>query len=521
MSLLTRASSRFPAFASLSAAAMVGTVFAAILFGFSVQHMALFAAAALLASVLFARPQRMVYWAIAVSPVMRFPGFFQYVDQLKAIFLLGILAGWALLRLRDSVLGVEPGHLPERPDAELRRLDLLFLLFATWAVFCWTFRVEEDVLREHTALQIAFPLVSHLFVIGFFFIFRDLFRRDEAAIRRASILIVFCGLVVACIAITQFLIIQYDLLPFLKRILIPEIDRQQVGFGERNRFFFGSYRSTGIFNHPNAVGIYLALICPITLACYHAYRRLGGVRIFFLAAGGVIALGIVCCGARGAFLNVAVSLGILTVVYGTKGILMTSIQAIAGVLGGGILWASLQTGDYLRIENLLSGRQVIWKSAWTLFLESPIWGWGPGSFQELFFRYFGFASERDWQIAQASLKAAGQPDFMIGFGAHNLFLNYGVEMGLVGVALIFLFYAIYFSRMLRYLRAHAVIADSYFHLIVGCFAAVSGNLAHSFFESTTNFNFYPIGITFAALIAISMALTGRTVSQSVFKTLLR
>jgi len=100
-----------------------------------------------------------------------------------------------------------------------------------------------------------------------------------------------------------------------------------------------------------------------------------------------------------------------------------------GVVGVIAAWASLTFADQLgrlavspALEDLTTGRSLLWNAAWEKFLDRPLFGWGAGSFSIDLGQYLpgvGLYRAEDLSV----LTTAG--------GAHNALLNVLAERGLL------------------------------------------------------------------------------------------
>lgn len=71
-----------------------------------------------------------------------------------------------------------------------------------------------------------------------------------------------------------------------------------------------------------------------------------------------------------------------------------------------------------KLGTSIGHRISLWRAGWSLFLERPVFGWGPGNYTE--------------QLKQLTIEYAGYPLLFSHF--HNVFLNAGVRSGSVGIA---------------------------------------------------------------------------------------
>ncbi|MDW7711863.1 MAG: O-antigen ligase family protein [Deferrisomatales bacterium] len=82
------------------------------------------------------------------------------------------------------------------------------------------------------------------------------------------------------------------------------------------------------------------------------------------------------------------------------------------------------------VYEYTSGRTQIWKNGLLLFLDSPIYGHGQNTFLPL-----------------------NTKRFQLGFSAHNAYLTYMVEQGLIGLSIFVFLLSRIFSHLLRQLRS--------------------------------------------------------------------
>lgn len=98
------------------------------------------------------------------------------------------------------------------------------------------------------------------------------------------------------------------------------------------------------------------------------------------------------------------------------GLLLIGTGIFLGGGGAGITkWTLLITGDE---RSSLSSREMIWRSAWKMIQDSPVFGIGPGRFQEVYLEYQRFYPPYlEWAVPHP----------------HNLFLSFWLSSGIFGV----------------------------------------------------------------------------------------
>jgi O-antigen ligase len=186
-------------------------------------------------------------------------------------------------------------------------------------------------------------------------------------------------------------------------------------------------RATGSFGIPNSQGVFMALLIPpvafvaLDRASSAARRAAAALALAALAFGFVLAV------SRGAWLALATALFL-------RALLMPG-RSMAHRIGGAALALVLTAATVLvlyhtfpimhvRVAQLVAdmgehSRPIIWRGAWEIFKEHPVFGGGAGCFDFLFeaFRPIGFHDEPVY--------------------AHCDYLNTLCDYGLVGFVLVF------------------------------------------------------------------------------------
>lgn len=196
-----------------------------------------------------------------------------------------------------------------------------------------------------------------------------------------------------------------------------------------------SYRISGLFiGHANVMAGFLNLVIPIALVRLlrspdRTNRVLWGIGIVLFALTEYFA------SSRGGWISGVGAIGVtLMLCYlarfgrgfralreqlrklGRLRVALIAITAvIVAVLFGLLLLRQSQSAP--GHAPVSTARSSIWKPAWTIFLRSPIWGHGPGSFSVL------FAQEK------------GLPPGFATSHAHNILLQICVEGGVLGLLL--------------------------------------------------------------------------------------
>ena len=212
----------------------------------------------------------------------------------------------------------------------------------------------------------------------------------------------------------------------------------------------GALRAYGNFDQPNPFAGYLALLLPLAVLMAACTENPPGFRLLALVAGLTILGGIGLSQSRGAWLGVAVTTGVLLLVWSrrTRRLLVPivgvglagSALAVSGLLPASLLDRVSQSIAYfgvfdVRTVDLTSEnfsvveRMAHWQAGWYMFLDHPWLGVGAGNYAEAYPNYY----------VSTWLDPLGH--------AHNYYLNMLAELGIVGGLVLLLVMALIFHQL--------------------------------------------------------------------------
>jgi O-antigen ligase len=224
----------------------------------------------------------------------------------------------------------------------------------------------------------------------------------------------------------------------------------------------GAIRLTASFSHPNSLAAYLAMVIPFVLGAFYQNRR--WIYIILLP---LLIFTIIFTYSRGAWIGLAVSLFVFASLQDRK--LILALMAL-GLLSWFFLPDSLldRIKDIYNLENATTKmRFELWKEAWNLFLQKPIFGHG--------LKTFSLLLEKGY--------------------AHNCYLQMLVELGLFG----FLSFVSILIVFFRY-----VLGKNSRGLSLGLGCAIVASVVHSF--SDTNLYSIPIATFFWLILGVGLAI---------------
>lgn len=429
-------------------------------------------------------------------PITRFPLISQYVGQIKISFFVLVLFIWLVSKNKEELYSLVGNP-----------FSIFFFLTALLMSINILFSIDKSISLN--------SFFAHLIEFGFFYLFLDTFRDKK---KLSGLLFVFflSGLLTAFIGVMQYLIYEYKLFPRLGVVFLPEVHRYGINFYSTNiEEQLGSigYRSVGTFYHPNLLGLYLSMVVPMALALMLAKKSLEE-KILMLIIITVMIAGIVCSGSRGSLLSVMVS-GLFIFIFLRKYMSKfdTAFFIAVPVIIAVKFYAKIIY--YLRLYDILSYRDLIWDNALKIIYLHPWAGIGLGTFFKEYISRFGLPSLIDFEITIKDVAVTGSSDWLRGFHAHNLFLNYSAELGLFAIPLFLLFYILFFLMFFHAFKIRDRISRNEYVIIVGSCGVMVGNFIHSFFESAVNFYDFSIGIAFVLIagMGVSLVLSYRNKNQ--------
>ncbi|MBP6506768.1 MAG: O-antigen ligase family protein [Opitutaceae bacterium] len=256
----------------------------------------------------------------------------------------------------------------------------------------------------------------------FWVVLNDL--RGVAARRLLLFALVLTGFVSVALAGYQFLVRPDWLM----------MGRQQVDQ------FIG--RSTGPFGIPNSLAGLLLLLLPPVAALLLRRRATAMERVLSGYLVAVFAWGLILTASRGAWLGLALAVAVWPLLAGRR----SWRRRMGQVLAVSLIIVAVGTTIYLaapkmraRFDALVQDagektRPIMWRGAWQLFRENPVWGSGAGSYNVLFEKHRPESYQLDSQWA------------------HNDYLNTLSDYGAVGFGLFFGAVALVGTLGVRYAR---------------------------------------------------------------------
>lgn len=424
---------------------------------------------------------------IFLMPITRIPLKTEYIKLLKYVLFASLLLYWMIKKVFSS----DREAWSSVKNNIFNRFSVVFILFLSATLI--------NSIDFNTSVK---TLFMHMFTLAYLYIFSDLLYK-KALLKKAVTLFLLEGAFVSLIAILQYMVVQYNFLTPLAQFILPAVQRRALTEGRLAFLSFAGYRSVGTLQHFNLLGIYLAMVFPLCISLFF-YTREKVKRLGLICIAIMTVVASLASGSRGALLSLVISAIFLLIFYWKRFPKIIVISLLVLFLCVAAI-SSEQIKLFLRLSGGISSRDIIWRNAFAMFKEHPLLGSGLGTFPQQYLSRFGFPSLYDIEYVLNELTVTGSSeDVLMGFTAHNLFLNYAVETGIFSLALISLFYVIYFVAFSKFIRKKRNESNFYYALALGCAAIIAGTLVHSFFEATISFYHFAVSLPFIFIVSISI-----------------
>jgi O-antigen ligase len=283
-----------------------------------------------------------------------------------------------------------------RPGLCFRRPPVAFWWFAA---YLWLFAMA-GLLAEHTQ-EAAKWFFNYFLVAMLFWVGANLMTRTRVA--RSALLAFAAGCSV--VALLSFL----------------NVGTALVGTGD-------TARRVVLAQDANLLGANMALGLVILLSFAATSRWGWSAWPLALGSAGLMGYCLLQSGSRGATLALALGLAASACRFGFRAMARGTVVA---VLATAVLFAAVSCSETMRQRYLqsfeqgkLAGREQIYPEAWQMFLEKPVFGWGPiDNNYELGWRTVSY---HIGNRAAAGLAPSPMKDF------HNLLLDAVTSVGAVG-----------------------------------------------------------------------------------------
>ncbi len=260
-------------------------------------------------------------------------------------------------------------------------------------------------------------------------------------------------------------------------------------------------RASSTLGNPNFLAGHLLLFIP--LLYIYAFLEKGAARIVYAVMAIIFTTALLLTQTRGAYLGWAASVIAASAFASAFNIIKRRAAVIlaSAVLLAGLVFVILNPSAFDRIKSAVSMddeagkiRVTLWKNSMKLISDKPVFGTGAGNFP-ITYPYYQSANMKPSDFEKADYYKSGH--------AHNDFIQFAAEYGLLAAGFFFMFVFVFFRCALSAMKEN----ESGRSAAAGIAAGMIGLLVHAFFNFP--FQIVPTCAAFFALAAYTCALAGR------------
>jgi O-antigen ligase len=243
-------------------------------------------------------------------------------------------------------------------------------------------------------------------------------------------------------------------------------------------------RYGGIYSNINAAGVLLSTAVPV-IVFFLSKEKHQASRIFYFVLLAIISVSLIITNSRASILAAAVGTFIYLFLVNRK--ILKKLLLISTLF---VLILFFFTPVYelistvLRFERIVNTRSYIWDIAYDIISNNIIFGVGPGMFPNFIYKYLPvMLGTWDEQSINFVYSEAG-----LGH-AHNFFLFYFSELGLMGLFFTVAFAVLFFNLAFQYFNKFKENNIADFKLAALAISLFTGALARGIFESIGIFSY--------------------------------
>ena len=243
-------------------------------------------------------------------------------------------------------------------------------------------------------------------------------------------------------------------------------------------------RYGGIYSNINAAGVLLSTAVPV-IVFFLSKEKHQASRIFYFVLLAIISVSLIITNSRASIL--AAAIGTLIYLFLINRKLLKRLLLFSSLF---VVILILFTPIYdlistvLRFERIVNTRSYIWDIAYDIISNNIIFGVGPGMFPNFIYKYLPvMLGTWDEQSINFVYSEAG-----LGH-AHNFFLFYFSELGLLGLLFTVAFAVLFYNLAFRYFNKFKGSNYTDFRITALAISLFTGALARGIFESIGIFSY--------------------------------
>ncbi len=289
-----------------------------------------------------------------------------------------------------------------------------------------------------------------------------------------------------------------DIWLIIKSLLISSLilsfgaiyDLSKINFDLLTFSVDAQFRSGGLFGNVNAVAGFFAVSIPLGISLFFLELRIWNKNII-ISLVFLLIIGLIITVSRSGFLSVIISSFIILFYFKRKVFWRLFFSSFASLF---ILFLIDDIREIifslLRFDAGLSQRDHYWNLTLDMFKDNPIFGVGPGAWGKEMFNYFPVMMDTfEGQLLQYG--------FLLTEGAnaaHNIYLVFLSEMGILGLIVISVFVFVFYFMIWKIVRQTNNLCRDKYILTIGIAAIGAGMFIRGFFDSINLFSFGWISI---------------------------
>lgn len=375
----------------------------------------------------------------------------------------------------------------------LRREPLIFDRFFFWMLLFLVVQAISAVFAFDTAVAIGEVMNYALEGMALYFLVLNLVR-NEAQLRRVVWAIALAAALLGAIALWQEVTQTYE--------------NNYWGLAQRKGSFEteqeGDWRDrvAGPLNEPNFFAQMLVLAAPLALFRARGERH-PALQLAALLAAALIIIGVVLTFSRGGMLALSATLVATAYLWRMRpwqialaGALLIGVVLLVAPTTISRLQSIAQTQALVQDDSggpedkSIEGRYVENMAAIYMFLDHPVIGVGPGNYRELYVSYA--------EPIGGYVRYYGRP-------AHNLYLSFAAELGLIGLSIFLIMLGLQLRDLLHLRRVYRHNRHDIVNLALGLAVGLLGYLVAGLFLHLAYQRYFWIAMALAsAAVRIAM-----------------
>ncbi len=236
-------------------------------------------------------------------------------------------------------------------------------------------------------------------------------------------------------------------------------------------------RVSGIYNSPNAVGLLLAVVMPLVIPfCFKDFTG-NNYNYYFILFLIFLSTALIITNSRSSMLSFLISAAYIFYYFNRKlfiKVLVTSLVLFLVLLF--IPFFNDLLSLLFRTDRIFSNtRGFFWSVAFDIIKNNPVFGVGPGAFEEYIYKYLPVSLGGFFEKQMFWAKSGT---------AHNFFLFRTADLGILGFVTAVWLPIISIRLANKAITKYKEMNQELFYIVIAIKGTIVGLIARAFFEST-------------------------------------